>query len=134
MGADKALVMNLPPDTMTYYLWKATTVHRAKIVKLNSNNYCYNYTQLANKVMAYLTKFFFVRATILVYNYLFAITVLSLSRLTTLDIVVYGHFQAILTTHLPSTQLLKILQQHQNLTMFCQRLHLLAQTTVDIAT
>lgn len=43
-------------------------------------------------------------------------------RVTVLDIVLYGHFQAILTMHLPSSELVKIVQQHENLAAHCGRM------------
>lgn len=42
-------------------------------------------------------------------------------RLTTLDAVVYGHFQAILSLSLPSSELAKVVSQFRNLTDFCNR-------------
>ena len=42
-------------------------------------------------------------------------------RLTTLDAVVYGYFQALLSTVLPSNELAKVVIQFKNLTDFCSQ-------------
>lgn len=43
-------------------------------------------------------------------------------RPTPLDVTVYGHLQATVSVPLQSAELVKIVQQHENLTAFCQRM------------
>lgn len=55
-------------------------------------------------------------------------------RMTTLDVAVFGYLQAITSKHLPSSELLKIVQQHENLTNFCQRISALPEILHTVPT